>query len=101
MTKNFLEDLIDDEQEGFATDDLDELEDEIIEDAKVSPEVENRIAGLLNVNKAVIQEIVEVEPKIYVITIETNEDEFTTFSYSEVDDSIYEIPDITKSSKKI
>ena len=97
MTKFFLEDLIADEEDGFAIDDLD---DEVIEDINISPELENKIASLLNVHKSVIQEIVEVEPKIYVITIETDEDVFTTFSYSEVDDSIYEIPDITKSTKK-
>ena len=78
----------------------DELDGETIENVVISSELITKVANLLNVHKDAIQEIVEVEPKIYVVTLETEEDVFTNFSYSEVDDSIYEIPDIIKNTKK-
>lgn len=80
---------------------LDELENDIqMEDFSVSKELVTHIATLLNVHKDTIQEIVEVEPKIYVISLETDEDTFKNFSYSEIDDSIYEIPDTIKTKKQ-
>lgn len=97
MTNEIFKDLVSDDVEDFIED---ELDDEVLEDVKISPELETKVANLLNVHKDAIQEIVEVEPKIYVVTIETEEDVFTTFSYSEVDDSIYVIPDSIKTPKK-
>lgn len=101
MINDLLKDLIADEAiDDFVLDDLDILTEDLYDDIKVSPEMEAKIAGLLHVHKDAIQEIIQVEPKIYAVTIETNEDEFSTFSYSEVDDSIYLIPDEDKFPKK-
>ena len=95
MTEEILKDLVVTDNEN-----LDELDNEIIEDIKISPELESKVASLLKVHKDAIQEIVEVEENIYVVTVETDEDVFVNFSYSSVDDSIYEIPDSLKTSKK-
>lgn len=94
--KDLLDLLVDEDDNSF-----DELEEGIQgEDFSVPKELASRIAILLNVHKDAIQEIVEVEPKIYVVSLETDEDVFTNFSYSAVDDSIYEIPDVIKSKKQ-
>ena len=97
MINEIFKDLIVDDINDFTQD---ELDDEVLENVKISPELEMKISNLLNIHKDAIQEIVEVEPKIYVVTIETEEDIFTTFSYSEIDDSIYVIPDSIKTPKK-
>lgn len=96
MIEEMFKDLIVDDTSNFSEDEL----DEVIEDVKISPKLATKVATLLNIHKDAIQEIVEVEPKIYVITVEAEEEVFTNFSYSEVDDSIYEIPDSIKTPKK-
>lgn len=94
--KNLLDLLVDEDDNSF-----DELEESIQEeDFSVPKELIARIATLLNVHKDAIQEVVEVEPKIYVVSLETDEDVFTNFSYSSIDDSIYEIPDSIKTKKQ-
>lgn len=82
MTEEILKDLVVTDNEN-----LDELDNEIIEDIKISPKLESKVASLLKVHKDAIQEIVEVEENIYVVTVETDEDVFVNFSYSSVDDS--------------
>ena len=99
--KSILDEL---EIVDIETEDLnneDEL-DEILnnDEIKVPKELEEKIINLLGVNKYAIQEIVEVEPKIYVVTIENEDESFTNYSYSEVEDNIYEIPDSLKTPKK-
>lgn len=97
MTEEILKDLVVNENDN---ENLDELDNEVIEDVNISPELANKVASLLNIHKDAIQEIVEVEENIYVVTVEKEEDVFVNFSYSSVDDSIYEIPDSLKTSKK-